>query len=525
VRLNYPLTTRTDKLKNTETLSLKGIDKRFHQTGIHACNKISLTADTGEVLAIVGENAAGKSTLMNILCGTVPADEGTLSLWGNPVKTGSPKASSKGGIGMIHQHPEFSNPLSVTENIILGYEPKKFGIFTDYTKAEKKIRYIQEKYNLPLPLKDTAYGLNSSQAQRMELIHLLYNEKTILIFDEPTASLTDHKIDELLQTILLLKNEGKTILFISHKLHEVFRIADKIAVLRKGKLTLLDEKENLTPEQVAREMIGRTEEINYPVRLKTESTPGKPLIYSTKNLSYKKTESENLKNINLEIRTGEIVGIAGIRENGLELLEDIISGMKHCDSGELLLHGKNVTEDTPADLRSKGISYVPADRLKRGVSTDSTIAENLILLNYKRMHKLGILAPASINKWAEKVQHTYNIDGKPHQQIKYLSGGNIQKVILSRELHENPELIIICEPSWGLDFRSRNRLHEQLHRTVDEGTSILLISSDIDEILALSDKIVVLYDGRIVTNSKKTVMNRRIVGEYMLGIRSDYEKN
>ncbi|MCK5643206.1 MAG: ATP-binding cassette domain-containing protein, partial [Gammaproteobacteria bacterium] len=297
-----------------------------------------------------------------------------------------------------------------------------------------------------------------------------------------------------------------------------------IAVMRKGKLIFQSSIKDVTPEQIAMEMIGEKGELNFPIRERTSSLNKLNVLYSINNLSYRKSESEYIKNISLNIFQGEILGIAGIRENGLKLLEDIISGMKHPDKGKLLLNGIDVTRYNPAKLRERGISYVPADRLNRGISTDSTIAENLILLNYKRMHKMGILAPASINKWAKNIQSKYKIEGLPHHLIKQLSGGNIQKVILSRELRENPDLIIICEPSWGLDFRSRNRLHIELSQTARRGTSILLISSDIDEIIALSDRVAVLYNGKINVCRDRNEMSRTIIGEYMLGIRGNSDK-
>jgi ABC-type uncharacterized transport system ATPase subunit len=457
---------------------------------------------------------------MNILCGTVRADSGLFSADGRIVKPGNPESSSQAGIGMVHQHPRGAGSLRVLENIILGYEPRKFRIFTNIKKAERDIEIIQKDFNLPLNLNRRCSDLNSAQIQRMELLHLLYKEKKILIFDEPTASLSDHQINELMDILFQLKKKGNTILFISHKLNEVFRIADEIAIMRKGKVIMQKPAGQMTPESTAKEMIGESQEINYPIRSGGKEFLNKKILYSIEKLSYKKSDSEFLTDIDLHIHQGEILGIAGIRENGLEILEDIISGMSHPSKGRLIFNETDVSRDPPASLRARGISYVPADRLNRGVSADSTIAENLILLNYKRMHKMGILAPASINRWAENVQTADKIDGEPQQQMKHLSGGNIQKVILSRELRENPALIIICEPSWGLDFRSRNRLHEELSRTADKGTSVLLISSDIDEILALSDRIAVLYNGKINITENKSAMNRALIGEYMLGIRS-----
>ncbi len=502
-------------------MKISGINKYYKETGVHACNEVYLSTEPGNILALVGENGAGKSTLMNILCGSVSADSGRISVNDRNVKSGSPESSSLAGIGMIHQHPEGAGPLSVLENIVLGYEPRRFKIFTFLKKAELEILSIQKDFRLYLDLHKNCSELNSAQVQRMELLHLLYRKKDILIFDEPTASLSDNQIEELITIISRLKNEGKTILFISHKLNEVFRIADEIAVMRKGKLILQKPIHKLTPAITAQEMIGRAEDVNYPKRNHDRDLRKAPIIYSIENLSYRKSDSEFLSNINLHIHQGEILGIAGIRENGLEILENIISGMTHPQKGKLIFNDMDVSGESPAGLRIRGISYVPADRLNRGVSADSTIADNLILLNYKRMHKMGILAPASINKWAETMQNTYNIDGLPQQQIKHLSGGNIQKVILSRELRENPDLIIICEPSWGLDFSSRNQLHIELDQTAKRGTAILLISSDIDEILALSDRISVLYDGKINITEAKSEMNRKSIGEYMLGIRSE----
>ncbi len=461
---------------------------------------------------------------MNILCGTIAPNQGTFSINNNLIKNYTPSASASAGIGMIHQHPHGAGSLKTIENIIIGYEPKKWIFFTDYKKAEKKIGEIQEEYNLPLELDTYVSELNSAQIQRMEIIHLLYKGNNVIFFDEPTASLSDNQIEDFFNLVTKLRNEDKIIIFISHKLNEIFSIADRIAVMRKGKVVFQGMIKEVSQEKIALEMIGETEEINYPFRNKITSLTYADKLYSIIDISYKKSDSEYLEKVNLDIYRGEILGIAGIRENGLELLEDIISGMKHPDKGELIYNNINVTNFPPAKLREKGISYVPTDRLNRGISRDSTIAENLILLNYKRMHKMGILAPTTIKRWVRNIQKNDKIEGLPFQKIKQLSGGNIQKVILSRELRENPDLIIICEPSWGLDFRSRNRLHKELSQTAKRGTSILLISSDIDEIIALSDRIAVLYNGKINVCRNKNELNRTTIGEYMLGIRRTSEE-
>lgn len=448
-------------------------------------------------------------------------EAGSFSVAGKRITPGRPDKSSAAGIGMVHQHPTGSSSLTVLENIILGYEPLRAAFLIDRVKARKTIETIQAEYDLPLELDLTASRLNSAQIQRMELIHLLYKEKGILIFDEPTASLSDNQIDHFLKTLGKLKERGKTILFITHKLGEIFRMADSIAVLRKGKLVLHEEIKGQTPESVASHMIGGKEELEYPVRRAHNNLEKRDVLFELRGIGIKGMGNQFLRELDLTVHRGEILGVTGIRENGLELLEDVISGMLHPTKGAMFFNGHDVTRSAPAELRKAGISYVPADRMTRGVSRNSTIAENLILLNYKNMHKMGFLTPAAVNRWAKDMQNNYCIDGEPHQPVSHLSGGNIQKVILSRELHEDPEMIIICEPSWGLDFNSRNRLHRKLDQTASEGTSVLLISSDIDEILAISDRVAVLYDGRFNTVKNKEELDRITAGEYMLGLRSD----
>ncbi|MBN2657945.1 MAG: ATP-binding cassette domain-containing protein [Spirochaetales bacterium] len=500
------------------SLKISGISKSFPPGGVKACDDVSLQLKCGTITAIVGENGAGKSTLMNILCGTVTPDSGHFSTESAPVVPGRPAGSAEAGIGMVHQHPMRSSSLTVLENVILGYEPRTGIFLTDRAEARKKVMAIQEEYGIELDLKSPCSELNSLQIQNMELLHLLYMNRKILIFDEPTASLTEMGAEHLFARLKRLREEGKTIIFISHKLKEVFQICDEIAVMRKGKILIHKAADELKPEEVAALMMGRREDINFPERKRPEGRKHGKRLYRLQGVGYRKSESRFLRNINLNIGEGEILGITGIRENGLELLEDIMAGMVHPHEGKLHFNGRDVSRSGPAELRRMGISYVPADRLNRGISRDSSIAENLILLNYKRMHKMGILIPSSIKKWTKEIQSTYSIDGEPQQPIRHLSGGNIQKVILSRELEEKPDLIIISEPSWGLDFNSRNRLHRELDRTAGRGTAILLISSDIDEILSLSDRIAVLYNGAIVLEKERTDLNRTQIGRAMLGL-------
>nr|WP_246434132.1 ATP-binding cassette domain-containing protein [Spirochaeta isovalerica] len=499
-------------------MTISEISKCFPPGYVNACDDINLQIKKGTITAVVGENGAGKSTLMNILCGTVMPDRGSFSTASGPVEPGSPGKSAGAGIGMVHQHPMCSSSLSVLDNIILGFEPRKHYFLTNRKEARKYIASLQEEYRIELDLDSPCSELNSVQIQNMELLHLLYLDRDILIFDEPTASLSEIGTEFFFSRLKRLKEEGKTIIFISHKLKEVFLMADEIAVMRKGKILLHKRAENLNPEEVASLMIGRKGDLSFPERERPEGENHGRRLYELKKTGYRKSESRFLENISLNIKEGEILGITGIRENGLELLEDIISGMIHPQEGKLYFNGRDVSRSGPAELRKMGISYVPADRLNRGISRDSSIAENLILLNYKRMHKMGVLIPSSVKRWTKEIQSTYSIEGEPQQPIRHLSGGNIQKVILSRELEEKPDLIIISEPSWGLDFNSRNRLHRELDRTAGRGTAILLISSDIDEILTLSDRIAVLYNGKVVMQKKRVETDRSMIGNAMLGL-------
>lgn len=485
---------------------------------IQACRNVNLDFQQGTITAIAGENGAGKSTLMNILCGTVIPDKGSFSIDGEMIESGNPALSAQAGIGMIHQLPMRSSGLTVLENIILGAEPRKFRFFTDKKPADLQIKAIQKKYDLDLDLSLLCSDLNSVQIQNMELIYLLYTEKKVLIFDEPTASLSEEQTERFYKRLMLLKGEKKIIIFISHKLKEVLLMADRIVVMRKGQIVLNDIKGEIRPQILAEKMIGRKENLNSPLRVLNLPRSNSKKLFEIERVSYRKSESRYIEELSLFVREGEILGITGIRENGLEILEDLISGMIHPQKGRFFFNGKEISHTNPADLRKLGISYVPADRLNRGTSRDASIAENLILLNYRRLHKMGILAPSSIRRWALNVKNNYNIDGDLEQPVSNLSGGNIQKVILSRELEENPKLIIICEPSWGLDFNSRNKLHKELDKTANKGTAILLISSDIDEILSLSDRIAVIYSGKTALQGKRDEMNRKMIGRAMLGL-------
>ena len=484
------------------SLVLQDISKEFHENGIKACNGISFSVFRGEILALMGENGAGKSTLMHILSGFLKPDEGS-------IKTGE-----NASIGMIHQKPILAGNLTVWENIALGHRSRSF--IVKPKELISRIRSIQERYSLPLDLTRKVRELSAAQIQRAEILECLLLDRTILIFDEPSASLTEQQTEEFMDLVRRFRDEGKTIIYITHKIQESYALADRIAVLRKGSLQLIRPLEEISPEAVSEAMIGSGQGIKTEKRRPAPAPAERrhPLL-ELKDINYREQESYRLKNLNLKLYPGEILGIAGIRENGLTFLEDLITGAIRPQTGEIRLNGRAIPFLTPFRIRRHGISYIPADRLTRGASLDATLGENLILLKRKFSGPAGSYS-SKLRRWAGQLISRGGIEGHPDQQARTLSGGNIQKMILTRELHESPSLLIISEPSWGLDFSSRDRLHQRISQSRDEGAAVLLLTTDIDELLLLSDRIAVLTAGEL-SGTDQTEWTRKSIGERMTG--------
>jgi len=485
-------------------LAISGLTVTFPENGITACSGITFSVREGEILAVMGENGAGKSTLMNLLSGFIRPDSGTIRL-GNSAE-----------VGMIHQKPILAGSMTVWENILMGHRNGRF--FLNPRRIAEKIRAVQDRYGLPLNIQLKCRELTAPQIQRAEIIESLLLDRKILIFDEPTACLSEDQIDELMTLIRRLQKEGRTILFITHKIQEAFRLADRIAVLRKGTLRLLRETAVTTPAAVSTAMIGEGPEpapagdTPAPSR-RTDTGP----VLELSGVTCLNQGTERLKDIGLSLYPGEILGIAGIRENGLAVLEDLLTGLLHPHKGKMFLNGKDITPLTPYRLRKLGISYIPADRLTRGASLESTLAENLILLKRKLTGSSRSYRTGQRN-WAEHLIRRSGIDGLPDQQVKTLSGGNIQKLIVARELSEKPSLLIISEPSWGLDFSSRERLHRQIMKTRSGGAAVLLLTTDIDELLVLSDRIAVLTGGELTESPAPAARwTRKTIGDRMTG--------
>ncbi len=489
-------------------LIITDLTHRFPENGITACRDISLKVNRGEILAFLGENGAGKSTLMNLLSGAMEPTSGLVA-----VPTGSTARDRQNYVGMIHQKPILAANLTVLENIIL----EKSGIFFNPGKLEHEIRSVQESYELPLDLGLKAMELTAPQIQRAELIRALWKKKELIILDEPTASLSDSQTDELFHLMERLKREGKTIIFITHKIHEVMKSADRIAVIRRGSLIALREKAGFSGSEISRLMIGDADyqgENFHPAPAVT--TQGRPVL-RLENIDVEELGTKRLKDISLCLHSGQILGISGIRENGLSHLEDLLTGMIQPSGGGIYINEKNRMPLTPFRLRRWGVSYIPADRLSRGAAGDSTLAENLSVLNRDLSGGFSSYSK-KILRWAGEYIRSHRIAGKPEQKVKTLSGGNIQKMIVARELGAAPRLLLVSEPSWGLDFKSREILHRQLLDARAEGTAVLLLTTDLDEMLALSDRAFVLTEGSLTEigrNDKE--WNRTFVGEKMTG--------
>ena len=495
-------------------LSIDHLTHRFSGNGITACQDITLQAYEAEILALMGENGAGKSTLMFLLSGFLTPTEGSMS-----VPQGSSQKDRREYTGMIHQRPLLAGNISVFENIILEHEGPLSPPFYNVTKLKESISRVQERYSLPLDLNLKGIELTAPQIQRAELIRALWKKKSLIILDEPTASLSDKQSSKLFSLMKELKAEGKTIIFITHKIHEALITADRIAVLRKGKLVAVGETHIFGASEISHLMIGEAlPRLSDPIHLMPRENKSEgSVVLELCNVDVTELGTRRLKDISLNLRAGEILGISGIRENGLTHLEDLLSGMIQPSKGRICINGRNRVPLSPFRLRRWGISYIPADRLRRGAAPDSTLAENLSVL--KREISGGFKSyRKNILLWANDYIRDHRIKGRAEQQVGTLSGGNIQKMIVARELGGSPRLLIVSEPSWGLDFKSREALHNRLLKARDEGTAVLLLTTDLDEMLLLSDRACVLTEGNLTEILKnKEEWNRTFVGEIMTG--------
>jgi general nucleoside transport system ATP-binding protein len=477
-------------------LELRGITKQF--PGIVANDDVSFDLRQGEVHALLGENGAGKSTLMNVVYGLYRPDEGEIRINGKPVEIGSTRAAIENGVGMVHQHFMLIPVMTVAENIVLATEPVANGVFLDYSAAEKRVREISTRFGLAVDPRALVEDITVGMQQRVEILKALYRGADILVLDEPTAVLTPQESHELFAILRSLTEQGKSIIFISHKLNEVLEIADRVTVLRRGKKIETLPAAGATEEQLARLMVGR--EVLLRVE-KGAAQVGEPLLRLEDVWVTDDRDLDKVRGVSLEARSGEIVGIAGVDGNGQTELIDAITGLRHATAGRIVVAGEDVTGEGPKDSLDAGLGHIPEDRQRRGLVLDFTLAENLALHDYDSPpeSRLGWLFPKRLIPRAAKLLREFDVrGGGPQTRAAGLSGGNQQKVILAREIDRNPQVLIAAQPTRGLDVGAIEFVHRRLVGERDAGRAVLLVSLELEEILSLSDRILVMYEGEIV---------------------------
>lgn len=492
------------------------ITKEF--PGIIANDDITLQLRKGEIHALLGENGAGKSTLMSVLFGLYQPEKGEILFNGQKVDIKDPNDATRLGIGMVHQHFKLVEVFTVLDNIILGAETTKLG-FLQKKEARKKVEALSEKYGLHVDLDAKVEDITVGMQQRVEILKMLYRDNDILIFDEPTAVLTPQEIDELMDIMRGFASEGKSILFISHKLNEILQVSDRVTVLRKGKYIGTIETKNTTAQELSNMMVGR------PVQLEVVKEPAKPgdTILKVENLyarSQVHANQDAVKNVSFEAKAGEILCIAGIDGNGqTELIRSIV-GLDKLEKGKITLCGEDVSH-VDVKVRRKNMSHIPEDRHRYGLVLDFTLEDNLVLQNFKepQFQNHGFINKTAVRDYANELIEKFDVrSGQgPVTLARAMSGGNQQKAIIAREVDRDRPLVVAVQPTRGLDVGAIEYIHSQLVAQRDEGKAILLVSLELDEVLSLSDRILVMYDGEIVADILAKDTNAQELGLYMSG--------
>jgi simple sugar transport system ATP-binding protein len=495
-------------------VEMRGISKRFGE--VLANDQISLAVPDRSIHAIIGENGAGKSTVMNILYGFYAADEGEILIDGEKREINGPGDAIKLGLGMVHQHFMLVEPLTVTENIILGAEPTA-GLSIDYRKARARVREISEQYGLKIDPDARIANLSVGQQQRVEILKTLYRGARILILDEPTAVLTPQEVAEMFAILRGLREQGKTIIIITHKLAEVLALSDNITVMRDGKVVGNLPTSEATAEGLARLMVGR----EVLLRVKKDEAKPRDAVLSVRGLTLSGVEGNPILNdVSFEVRGGETLGIAGVEGNGQTELIEILAGLRKATGGEVLLEGKGIDELDPRQRKLRGIAHIPEDRHRRGLLLTFDLAGNSIL-GVHRNHPISgavLLNKEVIVERAERLVREYDV--RPPRitlPARALSGGNQQKLIVAREFDIKPRLVLVAQPTRGVDIGATEFIHRKLIELRDAGAAVLLVSAELDEVLSLSDRVVVIYEGRLVGEVDPNSVSEEEIGLMMTG--------
>ena len=509
-------------------VEMRHIIKRF--PGIVANKDVTIQIKKGEIYAILGENGAGKSTLMSMLFGMYEPDEGEIYIRGKKEIISSPRYATQLNIGMVHQHFKLVSNYTIAENIIMGIEPvkKALGIFpyVDIKGANEKIARLSRQYGLEVDPKKVISDINVSVQQRVEILKMLYREAEILIFDEPTALLTPQEIEFLLKIIKGLRDGGKTIILITHKLEEIKKVADRCAILRRGELIDVLDVQSTSTKEMASKMVGR--EVSFTL----DKTPAKfrDVVLDVKNLTVTNEDKfQVVKNVSFSVHGGEIFAIAGVSGNGQVEIADAIAGLMKANSGQILLNGKDITEYSIRKRTLEGIAYIPEDRQTYGLILDFTLEDNLALKNYFKepFSRKGILNKKEFETYGEKLIQEYDVrSGQGNRtQVRSMSGGNQQKAIIAREIQQDTPLLIFVQPTRGLDIGAIENIHKQILAERDKGKAILLISLELDEIMNLADTIGVIYNGQIQKIADASTLTTKEVGQFMMGVKNENDKD
>ncbi len=504
-------------------IEMLNITKEF--PGIKANDNITLQLKRGEVHALLGENGAGKSTLMSVLFGLYQAEQGTIKKDGQVVHINNPNDANALNIGMVHQHFKLVEIFTVLDNIILGAEPNKMG-FLQKAEARKKVLALSEKYGLQVDPDAKIEDISVGMQQRVEILKMLYRDNEILIFDEPTAVLTPQEIDELMEIMRNFTKEGKSILFITHKLNEIMAVADRCTVLRKGKYIGTVDIKNTTKEELSRMMVGRN------VQFEVDKAPQKlgDVVLDVQNVTVpSKLHANNaVKDVSFQVRAGEIVCLAGIEGNGQTQFVHALTGLDKMSAGSIHLCGHDITKAKIRDRSKLGMSHIPEDRHKHGLVLDFSLEQNLVLQRYwqPEFEKMGFIRGAEVRKYAEKLIDQYDIrSGQgPITAARSMSGGNQQKAIIAREIDKNPELLVAVQPTRGLDVGAIEYIHKQLVAQRDAGKAVLLVSLELEEVMSVPDRILVMYEGEIVGEFNPKEVTVEELGLYMAGAKNMYRE-
>ena len=494
------------------------ITKEF--PGIKANDDITLQLRKGEVHALLGENGAGKSTLMSVLFGLYQPEAGQIRKNGKEVAIRNPNDANALGSGMVHQHFKLVECFSVLDNIILGVEPNKMG-FLQKAEARKKVMALSEKYGLRVDPDALISDISVGMQQRVEILKMLYRDNEILIFDEPTAVLTPQEIDELMEIMRGFKKEGKSILFITHKLNEIMAVADRCTVLRKGKCMGTVDIKDTTKEELSRMMVGRD------VQLQVDKKPANPgeVVLDVENVTMHNAQHKKdaVRNVSFQVHAGEIVCLAGIEGNGQTEFVYGLTGLEKISSGKITLDGKDITNESIRQRSKDGMSHIPEDRHKHGLVLDYSLENNMVLQRYwqPEFQKGGFIRSDKVREYSDKLIAQYDVRSGQGSltTVRSMSGGNQQKAIIAREIDKDPKLLVAVQPTRGLDVGAIEYIHRQIVAERDKGTAVLLVSLELDEVMNLSDRILVMYEGEVVGEFDPKTTTVQELGLYMAGAR------